>query len=134
LGRLPISEKVKRAEKLINRFTDSEFQRTFEQLKVNLSNIFRYRNAFAHGVYQGVDTGDGSLVFTRTADDLWDADAGIDGHVSVGILPKDLKDMTEEARALVGQLEDWWKLKEWRAERYPQHHEVIPRGQRPRKR
>jgi hypothetical protein len=134
LGRLPISEKIKRVEKLVKRYTDKEFQNTFAALKINLSNIFRYRNTFAHGVYQGVDQSDGCLVFTLTADDLWDPDEGIDGHVGVGILPDDLRAMADESEALVLMLESWWKLKDWRAERYPQHHAVIPRGQRPRKR
>jgi hypothetical protein len=133
LGRLPVSDKVKRAEKLVKRFTDKQFQELFEHLKLSLSNMFRYRNAFAHGIYQGVNPDDGSLQFVLTHDDLWDPEGGFDAHIGIGILPKDLKDMAAEAQALVGTLETWWELKDWRAERYQQSHAVIPRGQRPRR-
>jgi hypothetical protein len=134
LGRLPVSEKVKRAEILVKRYADGNFQSLFADLKVSLSNIFRYRNAFAHGVYQGIDESDGSLIFTLTAEDYWDPDRGFDGNVGVGILPNDLNFMATEAEKLVLSLESWWKLNDWRATRFPQHFQVIPRGQRPRRR
>jgi hypothetical protein len=131
LGRLSVSEKVKRLSKLVEKYADTAFTEDFDTTKKAISKIFMYRNAFAHGVFQGMDSADGALVFALTANNLLEDD-GSTGHASLGVLPNDILQLAKVSGHLVQRYELAWKLKGWRAKRYAQHLRLRQPGQRPR--
>lgn len=132
LGRLAISEKIKRLAKLVERKGSDELKSQFAQLKPVFSRIFLFRNAFAHGIYQGTDAQDGALVFAFTTHDLFDQEENSAAHESIGILPSQLKELAISVAGLVSELEAKWELKDWRAARYEQHFRLLQPHQRPR--
>src|SRR4051812_16535262 len=67
IGQLAVSAKIPKIEYFLRKYATEESLANFRKSKPAIQRLFLYRNAFAHGVYQGMKQPEGMLIFALTA-------------------------------------------------------------------